>query len=141
MPHRRVLYVARYSLRARARMRPRASITAATCYISHYRHIAKRNVFHGRLCVRLCVCLSLVAFIHYCADLDVTLKNGRGYTLVVQYWVDLQSVHGIRCYGNIHAEYEMSARTLALAVWMAGYSYSLVGYLLVDLYSASVTVC
>jgi len=29
------------------------------------------------------------------------LGNDRGCPLVVHYWVDLQSVHGVRCYDNI----------------------------------------
>jgi len=29
------------------------------------------------------------------------LGNGRGCPLVVHYWADLQSVYGLRCYGNI----------------------------------------
>jgi len=52
---------------------------------------------HGRLCV----CLSLAAFPHYCTDPDVTLGNGSGCPLVVHYWADLQSVHGFRCYDNV----------------------------------------
>jgi len=47
------------------------------------------------------VCLSLLAFSHYCMDPDVTSGNGRGCPLVVYYWADLQSVHGFRCYDNI----------------------------------------
>ena len=47
------------------------------------------------------VCLSLAAFSHYCTDADVSWGNGRGYPLVVHCWVDLQSVHGFRCYDNI----------------------------------------
>jgi len=46
---------------------------------------------------RLCVCLSLVAFPHYCTDPDVTWGNGRG-AVVVYYWANLQSVHRFRCY-------------------------------------------
>jgi len=34
---------------------------------------------HGRLCV----CLSLAAFSHYCMDPNVTWENGRGCPLVV----------------------------------------------------------
>jgi len=49
----------------------------------------------------LCVCLSLTAFPHYCMDRNVTWGNGRGCPLVVHYWVELQSVHGFRCYDNI----------------------------------------
>ena len=64
---------------------------------------------HARLCVCLCVCvcvcmsvcLSAAACPHYCTDTDVTWRSGRGCPLVVHYWADLQSVHGLRCYGNI----------------------------------------
>ena len=52
---------------------------------------------HGRLCV----CLSLFAFPHYYTDPDVTWQNGRVCPVVVHYWVDLESVHGFRCYDNI----------------------------------------
>jgi len=47
------------------------------------------------------VCLSAAVRPHYCTDPDVTWGRGRGYPLVVHYWADLQSVHGLRCYGNI----------------------------------------
>ena len=30
------------------------------------------------------------------------LGNGRGCPLVVHYWADLKSVHGLRCYDNTH---------------------------------------
>ena len=53
---------------------------------------------HGRLCV----CLSLAAFPHYCTDPDVAWGNGRRFPLVLQRWPHLQSVHGFRCYDNIH---------------------------------------
>ena len=49
---------------------------------------------------RLCVCLSAAACLHYCTDPGVTWRNGRGCPLVVHCWADLQSVHGLRCYGN-----------------------------------------
>jgi len=49
---------------------------------------------------RLCVCLSVAVRPHYCMDPDVTWGRGRGCPLVVHYWADLQSVHGLRCYGN-----------------------------------------
>ena len=52
-----------------------------------------------RVCVSVCVCLS--ACPHYCTDRDVTWGSGSGCPLVVHYWADLQSVHGLRCYGNI----------------------------------------
>ena len=50
---------------------------------------------------RLCVCLSLAAFLHYCRDSDVSWGNGKGCPLVVHRWVDLQLVHGLHCYDNI----------------------------------------
>ena len=52
-----------------------------------------------RVCVS--VCLSAAVRPHYCTDPDVTWGHGRGCPLVVHYWVDLLSVHGLRCYGNI----------------------------------------
>jgi len=57
---------------------------------------------HARLCVCVSVCLSVRGRmpIHYCTDPDVTWRSGRGCTLVVYCWADLQSVHGLRCYGN-----------------------------------------
>jgi len=50
--------------------------------------------------VCLCVCLSAAACLHYCTDPDVTWGSGSGCPLVVHYWANLQSVHGLRCYGN-----------------------------------------
>jgi len=50
----------------------------------------------------VCVFLSFTTFPHYCTDPDATWGNGKGYPLVVQYWADLQSVHGFCCY-NTHA--------------------------------------
>jgi len=47
------------------------------------------------------VCLSLAVFPRYCMDPAVTWGNGRGWPLVVQYWEDLQSVHGFRWYDDI----------------------------------------
>jgi len=62
-----------------------------------------------RVCVRVCVCVcvclyvcvSTSACLHYCTDPDVTWGSGRECPLVVHYWADLQSVHRLRCYGNI----------------------------------------
>jgi len=47
------------------------------------------------------ICVSVHGRIHYCTDPDVTWDHGRGCPLVVHYWADSQSVHGLRCYGNI----------------------------------------
>jgi len=70
----------------------------STLIASRVRHRrGEMYVGHGRLCV----CLSLAAFSHYCMDPDVSRGNGRGCPLVVYYWAYLQSVHGFRCYDNI----------------------------------------
>jgi len=56
------------------------------------------------VCVSVCLsfCLSVAACPHYCTDVpDVTWGSGRGCPLVVNYWADLQSVHGLCCYGSI----------------------------------------
>jgi len=66
-----------------------------------------RNVLWSRASVCVCVCLSAAACPHYCTDPSVTLGSGRVYPLVVHYWADLQSVHGLRCHGNTM---EMSIR-------------------------------
>ena len=50
---------------------------------------------------RASVCLSVAVRPHYYMDQDVTWGRGRGCPLVVHYWADLQSAHGLRCYGNI----------------------------------------
>jgi len=62
-----------------------------------------RNVLWSRASVCVCVrvCLSAASCLQYCTDPDVTWGSGRGCPLVVHYWADLQSVHGMRCYGNI----------------------------------------
>jgi len=53
---------------------------------------------------RRCVCVSvrgrMPMALYYCTDPDVTWLSGRGCPLVVHYWADLQSVHGLRCYSN-----------------------------------------
>ena len=58
----------------------------------------RRKMYCGH--VRLCVCLSAAVRPHYCTDPDVTWGHGRGCPLVVHNWADLQSGHGLRCYGN-----------------------------------------
>jgi len=62
------------------------------------------------------VCLSAAARPHYCTDLDVTWGSGRGYILVVYYWADLQSAHGVRCYGNITRTRNVSEYMFVLAL-------------------------
>jgi len=53
------------------------------------------------VCVCLCVCLSAAVRPHYCTDPDVTWGMVEAAPLVVHYCADLQSGHGLRCYGNI----------------------------------------
>ena len=67
-----------------------------------------------RVCV--CVCLSAAACPHYCTGPDVTWGSGRGCHLVVHYWADLQSVHGLRCYGNITRTRNVSEYMIVLAL-------------------------
>jgi len=69
---------------------------------------------HPRLC--LSACLSSAACLHYCTDPDVTWGNTRGCPLVVHYWADLQSGHGLRCYGNITRTRNVSEYMLVLAL-------------------------
>jgi len=59
--------------------------------------------------VCVCVCLSMAACLHYCMDLDVTWGSGGGCPLVVHCWADLQSVHGLRCYGNARNAWQSPA--------------------------------
>ena len=54
----------------------------------------RRKMYYGH--ARLCVYLSAAACLHYCTDLDVTWRSGGECPLVVHYWTDLQSVHGLR---------------------------------------------
>ena len=70
------------------------------------------NLLQSSVCMCVClrVCMSIAACPHYCTDPDVTWGNGRGCTLVVHYWANLQSLHGFRCYDNI-------ARTRNVRLW------------------------
>ena len=72
-----------------------------TCVGSSYICVSRRRrkMYCGH--ARLRVCLSAAVRPHYCMDPDVTWGRGRGCPLVVHYWADLQSVHRLRCYGNI----------------------------------------
>ena len=66
------------------------------------------------LSVGLSVCLSAAVRPHYCMDPDVTWGRARGCPLVVHYWADLQSGHGLRCYGNITRTRNVSECMLVL---------------------------
>jgi len=51
-----------------------------------------------RVCVFVCV--SVRGRMSTLTEPDVTWGSGRGCPLVVHYWMDLQSVHALHCYGN-----------------------------------------
>jgi len=51
-----------------------------------------------------------------CVCLSVTWASGRKCPLVVHYWANLQSVHGLRCYDNITRMRNVSEYTLVLAL-------------------------
>ena len=63
----------------------------------------------SRASVCVCVCVSAAACPHYCTDPDVTWGSGRGCSIVVRYWADLQSVHGLGCYGNTRNAWQSPA--------------------------------
>ena len=60
---------------------------------------------HARLCVRL----SAAACLHYCKEPDVTWGSRRACHLAVHCWADLQSVYGLRCYGNTRNSWQSPA--------------------------------
>ena len=70
-------------------------------YISRESQTTRSVWSRAYVCLCLCACLSLAAFPHYCADPDVTWRNGREFPLVVHCWADLQSVHMFCFYDNI----------------------------------------
>jgi len=79
---------------------------------------SRMRLSRGEMCIghtRLSVWLSIAAFPHYCTDPDVTWGNGRGCTLVVHYWADLQSVHGFHCYDNIAMNVRLSLHCIAVS--------------------------
>jgi len=65
----------------------------------HFACRRRRKMYCGY--ARLPVCLSAAVCPQYCTDPDVAWRSGRGCPLVVRCWADLQSVHGLCCYGNI----------------------------------------
>jgi len=66
---------------------------------------------HARLCVCVCVsvCLTVRGRMPTCTNPDVTWGSGRGCPLVVHYLADLQSVHGLRFYGNTRNAWQSPA--------------------------------
>jgi len=77
-----------------------------------------------RVCVSVCLCLSVAACPHYCTDPDVTWKYGRGCPLVVHCWADLQSVHGFRRYDNIARTRNVSECLYTLYAWLLNCDYT-----------------
>jgi len=73
---------------------------------------------HARLCVCLSVCLSvrgrMPMLLH---GPGCNLGSGRGCPLVVHYWADLQSEHGLRCYDNITRTQNVSAYTCLYSIY------------------------
>jgi len=76
-------------------------LVVALCLVTFCVSRRRRKMYCGH--ARLSVCLSAAACPHYCTDPGVTWGSGTGREchLVVHCWADLQSVHGLRCYGNI----------------------------------------
>jgi len=66
--------------------------------------------------VCLSVCGRMPTLSHRCMNPEVTWRNGRGCPLVVHHLADLQSVHRLRCYGNITRTRNVSEYMLVLAV-------------------------
>ena len=62
--------------------------------------------------------VSIAAFPHYCTGPDVSRGNRSGCPLVVQYWADLQSVHGFRCCDNIARTRNVSECLYSLYAWL-----------------------
>jgi len=69
----------------------------------------------ARLCVSVCLSLRgrMPTLLH---GRGCNLGSGRGCPLVVHYWADLQSVHGLRCYGNITRSRNVSEYMLVVAL-------------------------
>jgi len=76
----------------------------------------RREMYCGH--PRLCVCLSVRSRVP--AQLHgpgCNFGSGRGCPLVVHCWADLQSGHGLRCYGNITRTRNVSEYMLVLALY------------------------
>jgi len=72
-------------------------ISLASSYIS-CESSTTRNVLWSRASVCLSVRGRMTTLLH---GPGCNLGSGMGCPLLVHYWTDLQSVHGLRCYGNI----------------------------------------
>jgi len=66
----------------------------------HMRIAQAKCILVTRVCVCLCVCPSPHSNATAWARMSLR-GNGRGFPLVVNYWTDLQLVHGFHCYDNM----------------------------------------
>jgi len=85
------------------------------------------------MAVCVSVYLSLETLLHHCMDTAVTWANGRRCPLVVHYWADLQSLHGFRCFDNIHvckliALYTTNAYSANCVISASACTCSMYGY-------------
>jgi len=64
------------------------------------------------------VCLSVYPSPHSHTTARTRMELGRGCTLVVHYWADLQSGHGLRCYGDIARTRNVSECLYSLYAWL-----------------------
>jgi len=75
-------------------------------------------------CVCVSVCMSvrgrMPTLLH---GPGCNLRSGRGCPLVVHCWADLQSVHGLRCYGNITRTRNVIEYMLVLTVCLVIFSF------------------
>jgi len=78
--------------------------------------IRRREMYcrHPRLCVCLSVRGRMPTLLH---GTGCNLGSGRGCPLFVHYWADLQSGHGLRCYGNITRTRNVSEYMLVIALY------------------------
>jgi len=92
------------------------SIVILCMFLLHFAWVVDdaKCIVVTRVCVS--VCLSAAARPHYCTDPDVTWRSGRGCPLVVHYWADLHSGHGLRWCGNIMRTRNISRYMLVLAL-------------------------
>ena len=86
------------------------------CILREARSRGEMYIGHGRLCVCLSVPRRIPTLLH---GPGCNSGNGRD-ALVVHYWADLQSVHGIHCYDNI-APNAKCQRVLACTPSMPGF--------------------
>jgi len=90
--------------------------------LSFYISRRRREMYcgHARLSVCVSVCLSVCSrmrtLLHRPGCNLGTWESGRVCPLVVHYWTDLQSVHGLRCYGSITRTRNVSEYVLVLAL-------------------------